>query len=92
MRVTQCEFDALVSACGDNEAARDLVYATFSAQPTPQAGQLYRTPDGKSRLLVATRDGRQAVVNPDTGRLLVHGGEVFTNWAERIATDNYTLD
>lgn len=63
----------------------------------PAAGQLYRRADGKLRLLVITTDGREAVLNPATGRLLTHGktpsgkGKVFTSWADRIAEDGYTF-
>lgn len=71
------------------------MFTVSKPMPAPAAGQLYRTPAGKLRLLVTTTDGREGVINPSNGRLLTHGKtasgkpRVFTTWAERIAEDGY---
>lgn len=91
MQVTKARFDALVAACGSDADAEAKVREVFEVA-APRAGQVYVTPAGKRRLLVVTEDGREAVVNPDNGRLLTHGAEgVFTSWSRRIEADGYTL-
>lgn len=94
MQVSRAQMSALLAAATSSDVA-EFITDNFSVATAPAAGQLYVTPSGQRRLLVVTTDGQEAVVNPDTGRLLAHGRrgarEVFTSWAERIEQDSYTL-
>lgn len=71
-------------------------YESGATAPKYAAGNIFRTPDGKLRMLVRTTDGKEAVVNPENGRLLAHGKkgsrEVFTSWADRVAKDGYVFE
>lgn len=65
----------------------------FDAEPAVP-GQTWTARNGEPRLLLKTRDGRFAVCNPRTGRLLAHDAarrDVFVaDLAAHVAAEGYT--